>query len=325
MRNNKKVELKNKFTVGFPDNFRKLFFLLACCCATFGIIIHISNYIRFGESDIGIIIFLVLIVPMFLLGIIVGMKTWRLDVEEDKLKYRNFFGIKKETTFDRLNKLVRKSKDRIIIYSEDKRFGMLTSYFENLHCFYQRCEQECIEVQSKSSHPLSKWKLYIESMKSLLGIGMVAVIFLPIFLPIIITDRYFGFLRNFLLVSLEGLGLGISLTVLLIIICLPMSIKGMRLIKKQEKILGFSFNEEMENHNICSGNYQDNNWFIDVEFSRAFAFRKGYIKKISKIKREAIGGILWEATITSVNNETTKIRGSQHMFLELKEWHQDNK
>ena len=95
-------------------------------------------------------------------------------------------------------------------------------------------------------------------------------------------------------------------------------------LRKQEKLLGFCFNVEMEKHNVTELPYVSNQWFIVAAANRVIAYNRNYIVRLDNERagHEEAVGIIEEITITSADGEKRKIRaGTQTDIVpNLKKW-----
>ena len=173
---------------------------------------------------------------------------------------------------------------------------------------------------------LTKGKLYFRS-----GLRLCLIIFLIVNG---ISIFYSSILFNHPLFSFDNILL-MLVGCLFIAGVLIASSRGMRVLKRQEFFLKFSFNEEMKNQGIkaISGSwqqYQNENWFIGTTFGRVMAFHRDNIKEISKEK------LFWNlsnpyykgtkiVTVTGVDERKIKVMAPSLRIEDFKKWfHKDS-
>jgi len=121
---------------------------------------------------------------------------------------------------------------------------------------------------------------------------------------------------------------------LFIIGVLMASSRGMRVLKRQEFFLKFSFDEEMKKQGIkvISGGwqqYQNENWFIGTTFGRVMAFHRDYIKEISSEK------LFWNLSnpyykgtkivyVTGIDEKKIKVMAPSIRIEDFKKWFYDD-
>ena len=105
-------------------------------------------------------------------------------------------------------------------------------------------------------------------------------------------------------------------------ICSPMALRGIMQISEQEKVLGFSFREEMMGRKLRGIDYNDNRWFIYVTMTRIIALRNDYIRRspVSDIRRNDWRGRTYYMMLETVDGKELKIVGDQHPLRLLKQW-----
>ena len=176
------------------------------------------------------------------------------------------------------------------------------------------------EAVKKPGGYLSKWKLFRLSIRGWTIFG--TIIFIVAFIDIIVLgDRH------------NNVGLWVALFVVLILPVLfvtsLLSFRGIRLIKRQETLLWFSFNEEMKTYGIqkfglrSGRHYQGKNWFIAVRFGRIMAFRRDFIISISDEKK-----LIWQTRfrpmfkfkIIGVNGRNMTAVGDDFFVDSFKQW-----
>jgi len=324
----KKKTRKTRLVV-FPN------MLIITCNISAGIFLLMVIYFiyrGYSKDNLMVGIFFIL---MNILSII--FTRWKIIIFDNYIQITPMLGRKKKILFSDINDVRKKSSGSLVIISKKRKVGIeyqctgysniysilqqqgfLNSGFNNLDHY---CEQEEINTQPNSTKALTKLRLYIKSIKNIVVIMGIVGITTLIFGIIFLGKNGWNDILSAIWIGLCG---GLFVIGFGVVICLPISLKGIILINRQEKIFGFHFNDEMKKYNICSESCMNNNWFIDVELSRVFAFHRKYIVKINKIKKSDSGisiGV-WEVTVTDINNKKFKIFSSEHTLRNLKEWHQ---
>lgn len=306
---------ESKFVVKYPRIYLIIFLVTACISIIAGIVFYIMNYISTGENGYIILLVFDLIAPLILSSPGILICIWRLEVNEELITYRNIIGIKKQATFDQINKLVIKNKETRCIYVNHKKFMSLNRELENLDLFLKRCDKENIEICPASTKPLTKWSLYINTLKVVFIVSGCVCGFIAIFM----TLSYLGELGIIAAIK-QGIFAAVLVMAMLTAIITPAPLKAFYLLHKQEKLFGIRFNEEMRKYNICSQNYQDNNWFIDIDQSKLLAFHKNYITDVNKIELENSKASLWRVTVIDVNGKKKRLISSKESLKNLKNW-----
>ena len=177
---------------------------------------------------------------------------------------------------------------------------------------------------SEKSH-LTKGKLYFHS-----GLRLCLIIFLIVNG---ISIFYSSILFNHPLFSFDNILL-MLIGCLFVIGVLMASSRGMRVLKRQEFFLKFSFNDEMKKQGIkaISGSwqqYQNEHWFIGTTFGRVMAFHRDYIKEISDEK------LFWNlsnpyykgtkiVTVTGIDERKIKVMAPSLRIEDFKKWFYDD-
>lgn len=238
----------------------------------------------------------------------------RLDVEGDELRYRTIAGRRRSTTFSHITKVeVHLQVHDMTLYADGKRFATFSienTCINNLtRCF----EREGIAIEDAVEGPTTKGKLAWAAIKAitLVFIGMAAV-----FSCVIVFVGVMGGegLHMISIVPFLFVLLGVILPVLLFFV-LPM--RGLLMLARQERELGFSFNEDMKAHGATGTAFEDADWFIEVSNGQVVAFRRDYIKSVTKHKRTENGD---ECILTATDGKKHKIRGGAPTLSDLRRW-----
>lgn len=157
---------------------------------------------------------------------------------------------------------------------------------------------------------VTKWRLYFGAMKGMFVISILFSLFC-LFLMIFLQIRETGWnIPSISQPAIEALRIFLFFSVLLTIGCLPLVLKGIMCLKKQEKTLRLKFNEEMKKNQIYSTNYKDKYWFISVHMTRIIVFHIDYIISVDNVKRKSTGSGfgLWEADVTGLDSQLLGIK-----------------
>lgn len=88
---------------------------------------------------------------------------------------------------------------------------------------------------------------------------------------------------------------------------------SLRLLKKQEKACHFSFaDEKLTSETITS------DWYINCEFCRVIAVRRGYILRAGKPEYEY--KLFWKMKVKDITGKTYYLKGTAHQLEGLKKW-----
>ena len=84
-----------------------------------------------------------------------------------------------------------------------------------------------------------------------------------------------------------GIGVvsGVFLAILIAGIHSLFAVSGINLLKKQERVLGFNFSEEMQRHGVTQPYYVSPSWFIDARSGMVTALRRDYIAALEELKK----------------------------------------
>ena len=115
-----------------------------------------------------------------------------------------------------------------------------------------------------SKRTITKLTLYLHAMKTSLAIFiLIGLCFGPILFPLFPQGE-----RAFTFLVIAGF------TIFGIILCAPLPLQGLFLIRKQENFLHFRFCEEMERYRINQLPYISDNWFLVAKkFANFFLVR----------------------------------------------------
>ena len=239
---------------------------------------------------------------------------WKVKVQGEEITYTNFVGITKRTTFGKVDKVLITDNRSYIIYANGKRFGTINSDFLCIDNFLRRCEKENIEVRPKSYRCLTKLTLYLKSMKMMFGIAVVAFIIMLLFVGYYFLKGVYNLLDTLLLSSM--------ISIFLIALTAPLPLRGILQIIRQEHSLGFSFKDEMKEHNVQGAHFKNEVWFIDSSLTHIVAFRRDYIKGTGAINKGS-GGDNSKMKIMTVDGKTVKASSGNMTISDLRSWYRN--
>jgi len=116
-----------------------------------------------------------------------------------------------------------------------------------------------------------------------------------------------------------------------------LAIRGILSLSRQEKVLGFSFNDEMSKQNVTSTRYVSSHWFIDVRHNRNYlhtfiVLKRSFIKSIGKIEeRKSAAGAAARTSIivTTVDGKKQKVwisfTKNKDIIFDLRKWYRTRK
>jgi len=165
--------------------------------------------------------------------------------------------------------------------------------------------------------PITKFTLYYQSvLKLALMIGGVGVLLFSI--GLVFLFRSTTTFTDLLLLSIAG---PLYLTLILTVILSPPALRGLYLLAKQEKFLGFCFRVEMENDQITKGVYQSSSWFIMGDSSTIIAVRRDYIVRLEKLKIiKGRHGNRYRITLVGADGKKQRLTGNHASIGSLQKW-----
>jgi len=109
-----------------------------------------------------------------------------------------------------------------------------------------------------------------------------------------------------------------ALWVFMAVIFCSLTFDGLLLLRRQEKILGFTFEEE----GLTEIKTNDT-WYLSCEGARVLAIRRGFIRKVWKPHR--VGNFLWKLKIEDINGKRHIVKAHLSDIEELIDWLNDSK
>ncbi len=298
-----------KFTAMCPKAYRTVFLISAWFIVGIFALVYFYNGICFDDYDPDALLlgFVIALVFVFLW---LATTLWKLRVEGNTLTYITFFGLKKQTSIDRVDCVKISDQGSLIVYANGKRFGTVNSDFKCMGNFLQRCQQENISIVPHSARPITKCGLYVKSMKPIFVLALVlAIIFLIIAVVL--------FLRE----GADPVPMLIFtpfMSVFLIALISPLPLRGILQIARQESLLGFRFDEEMKKQNAQGAGYVNDVWFVDIDLTHVVAFRRDFIQSIGGIGCNE--GQEMQVRVTGADGKIMKVRSSRRSLAQFRSW-----
>ncbi|MDY6066010.1 MAG: DUF6560 family protein [Finegoldia sp.] len=269
-----------KFTVQTPSAYCKTIGICGVIFATFLPIIFLYNgFMGFGWNLDPMAVKFFVIFEIIFIAIGAVSYFWRLEVNGDEITYRSFYFTTRRFNIHDLTE-VRKGDEFVTLYTQNGKIASLDNDFIGLSNLFSRCEKEGIPVLPAEQRVTSKWVLIVHSMHGIFIIdALISVIYL---IAMLFAQRSLKDKLEFALYVFLSL-----IMILTVWISSFLILKGLRLICVQEKVLGFSFDEEMRRLNIRGKEHIDKNWYITADFQgiALIALNRNFIKNMKKINK----------------------------------------
>jgi hypothetical protein len=309
-----------KFTVQVPRAYCKTIVIVGFVVASLLPIAFLYNGLMgFGWNLDSMAVKFVVGFEIIVIAIDAVYSFWRLDVNGDDIIYRSFHFTTRRFNIHDLTEL-RQGDEWVSLYTKNGRIAVVSNESVGLSNLLSRCKKEEIPVLPGEQRFASKWVLLVHSMHNIfiLDVVILVIIVLASFLGdrSIKEELAFGF----------GFGL-LFIAVFTIVLTSIFILKGMRLIRVQEKVLGFSFDEEMRRLNIHGKTHIDEDWYItaDIPTITLIALNRRFIKSISEINknRNSSESTGYKLEIGGVDGKTYKIEfWSKAMMKNIMDWWQ---
>jgi hypothetical protein len=302
----------NRFTVKIKHILVKIVLFISPIPAVLALILLLI----FSSAIIDVLIFLcVMTTAILLFGIM--LMLYKLEVDSDTLRFRSFFGMTKCLNTADIDKIVETEHGLTIFKNSGSKFATLSPSCLHYDNFIKYCHKNGLIIKSKIKHQITKFSLFLNAMRVIFKIG----IFVGVFIIILTISLYFvnkslSFTEH-LLIAVGG---SVFFTLLLLLASLPLPLKGIRYITKQEKYFGISFNEEMQKHNVREINYVSYEWFVSVRMSRIIVFRRGYLSAVLSSKQSGRNIVTSEINVLVNDGKKIKLVGHPKTIEELREW-----
>ena len=307
-----------KFTVEVPRVYCKT---IGICGFIFAaglpVMLLYNGLMGFGWNLDSMAVKIIVILEIIIITIDAAYYFWRLEVNGDEITYRSFYFTTRRFNIHDLTEL-RQGDEWVSLYTQSGRIAAVSNESVGLPNLLSRCRKEGIPVLPGEQRVTSKWVLIVHSMHNVFIVDVL--IFACIFIPALLGERS-------IMEKLEfGFGFGLLfITVFTIVMSSFFVLKGLHLIRAQEKALGFSFDEEMRRLNIRGETHIDDNWFIttDIPNITLIALNRRFIKNINEINKtgdssESTGHKL---EIAGIDGKTYKIKfWYQEIINNIMDW-----
>ena len=300
------------FTVRMPAAIRVI---LACCSVAFELImlgVYVWQGVSLGEWDHALVWFGHAMA-------LAGMSIWallsipRLDVDGERIVSRNVLGMRKETIFSHItHATLHTQMMRIDLLEGDRKFCSVSLEGVCSLNLIARLEEEGIEISDAVDRPMTKPGLCWAAIKPLaiVFIGMALVFSLVIAFMAVFTEDGLHMLAliPFLFIFIGGF-------LPLLMLCMP--VRGILEICRQERVLGFSFAEEMQKRGAAGTSLIDDDWFIEISNTRIVAFRRDHLKKVTAVEGSESGD---RCTVTTKDGRKIRVYAAASTLEDLRDW-----
>jgi hypothetical protein len=173
-------------------------------------------------------------------------------------------------------------------------------------------------LKKEFNHPMTKWSLYKNAIRP---VSMAALWFgggLFVFIQIVtfFVEDPLSWQESIT----AGLGAGAVLFSLMAGICSIDPLHGVYRLTRQEKILNFSFADEMKQNAITGTMHECTQWFIHSDDTTVLAFHRNYIQEIVAVDAPNKSGSRLIMTIITVDDKKLKIQGLPKNIKKLENW-----
>jgi len=117
-----------------------------------------------------------------------------------------------------------------------------------------------------------------------------------------------------------GLGVGAGLFFLMAGLSSINPLQGVLRLARQEKILNFSFADEMKQNAITGTIREDKQWFIHSADTTVLAFHRNYVQEIVAVNDPNKRGYRLIMTIRATDGKKLKIQGLSKNIKKLENW-----
>jgi len=173
----------------------------------------------------------------------------------------------------------------------------------------------------KRSKPITKMALYLRAMR--VSLWITGAFFVLILLMALAGDANLQPGLQHLLWFVGGTTL--IFFVLLLLILTPLVLQDLSHIRKQEKHYGFSFNDEMKQHDIRDFAHMDEDWLVFVVRFRIYAFRKGFLTEFGYQRKSLLGKKMESKVMAACADGKTRIlSGGGTTLTAIQDWAQNS-
>lgn len=302
----------NRFTLKTPRTYARVFLGAALAFEALMIFSYAYNGISFGDWDTSLLwLGHALALVSLIIWFIAVMQ--RLEVDGDVLRYRSIFGRTRQATFSEITRVAKSNQNMLVsVYASKKRFASLSGDVTHLNNFYSRCEKEGIPVTARERRPTTIGTLYRSAISVFIGIAAgISGVLIVIVIVLVVAQSASPVLL------LDTVPACIALFIIIVGGCSVLPLRGILQIKRQERVLGFSFAREMQQSGARGSSFADQRWFIAVSNCNIIAFRRDYLTAVSASKTTDSGD---ECRATAVDGKKHKVRGGAPVLKEFRAW-----
>lgn len=242
---------------------------------------------------------------------LLGMR--RIQVDGEALTARTALGTRRKTTFAQIDRAETDYQMMsLTLFVEGAAFAKVGLWHTCIANLLERLADEGIDVSEAAKGPMTKGKLCWAAMRpvvmAFLGIDVAASSILAFMCVFAGADPSILALVPFLFLLV-----GIILPTLL----LSMPLRGIWVLGRQERKLGFSFSSEMEARGATGTSFEDGDWFVGLGNTRIVAFRRDYIDRISSVEGSDSGD---RCLLVSKDGKRHKVYASKEVLEDLRRW-----
>jgi len=167
--------------------------------------------------------------------------------------------------------------------------------------------------------PITKWTLYYLSVIKTVLIVSAGVGILLMGIGLVFYFRGSTTLSELFLLGIIG---PIGLALILAVFLSPPALRGLYLLRRQERYLGFCFRAEMKQKNITKPIYRSSDWFIDISNPpTVLALQRDYIVRLEKRKIiKGNRGNRYRITLVGADGKKQTIEGAHASIIGLQTW-----
>lgn len=269
----------NAFTVRTPRTYRLVFLAGAVAFQAIGIAIAAWSYL-FEGSVATDVLWVCIWMGLFVFLIYVAATLQRLRVTKEGIAYRTPLGRTRSCTFAELEALEHASEGAFIaLRARGRRFALISGDCACVKNLLERCEREGVPVRAREQRPTTLGLLLRTALSIPLGIGVGVSAFLAFTLA---GSALVG------AVPFEMIAMPLTLAPLIVAICVGgcsvLCIRGILLIKEQERHFGCAFADEMRERGARGNAWHDDRWFVGASACRILAVRRDFLKRVGRAK-----------------------------------------
>jgi len=174
-------------------------------------------------------------------------------------------------------------------------------------------------MNDNSPSQITKWILYRTIIRpvALLGFGVGGIFFVIVQLITLITDDPLGWHESIMF----GFGMCLLLFAIITGVCSIKPLNGFLRLGTQEKIMNFSFSDEMKKNNITQTEYINDQWFVSAKDAAVLVFRRDYIREIKEVIDVNDAGLVFMVVIVTVDNREVRIKGLAKNITAMVDWY----